>query len=150
LRNGEKVVLNSGSVARAVQASCSLPVIFTPARINGRLLVDGGASSQLPVLTAKEVLGAKFVIGVDVNCNNLESVKLKNMFQIGVHFVSLFARRNAMLEKAYADLVIEVDSHGISLYDLDKAHLLIERGRMAAERKIDEIKKRYKQKISHP
>jgi NTE family protein len=150
LRNGEKVVLNSGSVARAVQASCSLPVIFTPARINGRLLVDGGASSQLPVLTAKEVLGAKFVIGVDVNCNNLESVKLKNMFQIGVHFVSLFARRNAMLEKAYADLVIEVDSHGISLYDLDKAHLLIERGRMAAERKIDEIKKRYKQKISYP
>ena len=150
LRNGEKVVLNSGSVARAVQASCSLPVIFTPARINGRLLVDGGASSQLPVLTAKEVLGAEFVIGVDVNCNNLESVKLKNMFQIGVHFVSLFARRNAMLEKAYADLVIEVDSHGISLYDLDKAHLLIERGRMAAERKIDEIKKRYKQKISHP
>jgi len=148
LRNGEKVVLTSGSVARAVQASCSLPVIFTPARINGRLLVDGGAASQLPVLTAKEVLGSGFVIGVDVNCNNLESVKLKNVFQIGVHFVSLFARRNAMQEKTYADVVIEVDSHGISLYDLDKANLLIERGRIAAEQKIDEIKKCYDQKIT--
>jgi len=149
LRNGEKVVLTSGSVARAVQASCSLPVVFTPARINGRLLVDGGAASQLPVLTTKEVLGSEFVIGVDVNCNNLESVKLKNVFQIGVHFVCLFARRNAMQEKVYADVMIEVDSHGISLYDLDKAHLLIERGRIAAERKIDEIKRLYKQKVRH-
>jgi NTE family protein len=148
LRNGEKVVLTSGSVARAVQASCSLPVIFSPARINGRLLVDGGAASQLPVLTAREELGSEFVIGVDVNCNNLESVKLKNVFQIGVHFVSLFARRNAMLEKAYADVVIEVDSHGISLYDLDKAHLLIERGKIAAEKKIDEIKRYYKQRVN--
>jgi NTE family protein len=146
LRNGEKVVLTSGSVARAVQASCSLPVIFTPARINGRLLVDGGATSQLPVLTARETLGSEFVIGVDVNCNNLESVKLKNVFQIGVHFVSLFARRNALREKVYADVVIEVDSHGISLYDLDKAHLLIERGKLAAEQKIDEIRGHYKRK----
>ena len=148
LRSGEKVVLSSGSVARAVQASCSLPVIFTPARINGRLLVDGGATSQLPVLAAKEVLGSEFVIGVDVNCNNLESVKLKNMFQIGMHFVCLFARRNAMLEKIYADVVIEVDSHGISLYDLDKARVLIERGKIAAENKIDEIKRRYMQKMN--
>jgi len=148
LRSGEKVVLSSGCVARAVQASCSLPVIFTPTRINGRLLVDGGATSQLPVLTAREALGSEFVIAVDVNCNNLESVKLKNIFQIGVHFVSLFARRNAMLEKRYADVVIEVDSHGISLYDLDKARVLIERGRIAAEKKIDEIKRRYLQKMN--
>jgi NTE family protein len=149
LQNGEKVVLTSGSVARAVQASCSLPVIFTPARINGRLLVDGGAASQLPVLAAKEVLSSQFVIGVDVNCNNLESVKLKNVFQIGVHFLCLFARRNAMQERAYADVMIEVDSHGISLYDLDKAHLLIERGSVAAERKIDEIKRLYNQKLRY-
>jgi NTE family protein len=124
-------------------------VIFSPARINGRLLVDGGAASQLPVLTAKETLGSEFVIGVDVNCNNLESVKLKNVFQIGVHFVSLFARRNAMQEKAYADVMIEVDSHGISLYDLDKAHLLIERGRIAAEKRVDDIKRLCRQKL-HP
>ncbi len=148
LRNGEKVVLQEGSVARAVQASCSLPVIFTPTRIHGRLLVDGGAASQLPVLTAKETLAASFVVGVDVNCNNLESVKLENLFQIGVHFVSLFARRNASFEKVHADVVIEVDSHGITLYDLDKAHLLIERGRLAAEKKVDEIKQRLRDRIS--
>lgn len=148
LKTGEKVVLNSGSVARAVQASCSLPVIFTPTRLNGRLLVDGGAVSQLPVLTAREILKSDFIIGVDVNCNSLESVRLQNVFQIGVHFICLFARRNAMAEKVHADVVIEVDSNGVSLYDLDKAHLLIERGRRAAEGMLDEIKRRYLQKAN--
>ncbi len=58
LRTGEKVSITTGSVARAVQASCSLPVVFTPTEINKRLLVDGGVVSQIPVRTAREELGA--------------------------------------------------------------------------------------------
>ncbi|HXC62475.1 MAG TPA: patatin-like phospholipase family protein, partial [Nitrospiria bacterium] len=50
LRSGDKVVITEGSVARAVQASCSLPVVFTPTSLNGQVLIDGGAASQLPVL----------------------------------------------------------------------------------------------------
>src|SRR3989304_9422408 len=42
IRTGERVVLNSGPLARAVRASCALPGIFQPVEMNGRLLVDGG------------------------------------------------------------------------------------------------------------
>ncbi len=139
LRSGDKVVLTQGSVARAVQASCSLPVIVTPTSLNGQVLVDGGAASQLPVLTAKENLGAKFVIGVDVNCNAMETARLDNLFQIGIHFISLFARRNALVERQFADVMIEVDASGVSLLDLDKADLLMERGRQATQAKLDQI-----------
>jgi NTE family protein len=144
LRNGEKVVLTKGSVAKAVQASCSLPVIFTPTEINGHLLVDGGATSQLPVLTVKETLKAPFVVAVDVNCNAMETARLDNMLQIAIHFVALMARRNALMEKQFANVVIEVDAKGISLIDLHKGRLLIDRGRKAAEQKIDEIKEKIK------
>jgi NTE family protein len=139
LRTGDKVVINQGSVARAVQASCSLPVIFTPTSLNGRILVDGGYVSQLPVLAVKENLGAKFVIGVDVNCNVAETARLDNLFQIGTHFVALFARRNAFMERQFADVMIEIDSRDISLLDLDKADLLMERGRQATQAKLDQI-----------
>jgi len=139
LRNGDKVVISQGSVARAVQASCSLPVIFTPTSLNGRILVDGGYVSQLPVLAAKENLGAKFVIGVDVNCNKVETARLDNLFQIGTHFIALFARRNAFVERQFADVMIDVDARGVSLLDLDKADLLMERGRQAAQAKLDQI-----------
>jgi len=145
LRSGDKVVLTQGPVARAVQASCSLPVIFTPTTLNGQMLVDGGAASQLPVLAVKEILGAKFVIGVDVNCNAMETARLDNLFQIGIHFISLFARRNALVERKFADVVIEVDASGISLLDLDKADLLMERGRQATQKKLDEILEKLKE-----
>ena len=141
LRDGEKVVLTKGSVARAVQASCSIPLIFTPTEIDGKILVDGGASSQLPVLVAKEDLSSRFVIGVDVNSGAIDSAKLDNVFQIGIHFISLFARRNAMMERRFADAMIDVDATGISLIDLNKADLLLTRRRKGAEEKIGEIKR---------
>ena len=140
LRNGEKVVITTGPVARAVQASCALPIIFTPTELNGELLVDGGATSQLPVLTVKENLKTPFVIAVDVNGNAMGNNRLDNMFQIAIHFISLFARKNAQLERRFADVVIDVDATGVSLIDLNKGPLMMDRGREATLKKLDEIK----------
>ena len=149
LRNGEKVVITKGPVARAVQASCALPVIFTPTELHGDLLVDGGATSQLPVLTVKENLKAPFVIAVDVNGNAMGNNRLDNMFQIAIHFVSLFARKNAQWERRFADVVIEVDATGVSLIDLSKGSLMMDRGRKATLNKMDEIKTKMKNRFLH-
>ncbi|HID87294.1 MAG TPA: hypothetical protein EYP55_07930, partial [Anaerolineae bacterium] len=42
LVTGEEVILKSGSVIEAVRATISLPGVFAPVRMDGRLLVDGG------------------------------------------------------------------------------------------------------------
>lgn len=62
---GERVVLTEGPLAKAVQASSSIPGIFTPVEWNGRLLSDGGLVDNLPVLAARQI-GADYVIGVDI------------------------------------------------------------------------------------
>ncbi len=62
---GEMVVMNEGQLGPAIRASCSIPGIFTPYRRNGRLLVDGGAVSNLPTMVAQQ-LGAEYVIAVDL------------------------------------------------------------------------------------
>jgi len=66
LLTGEKVVFKTGSVADAVRASISIPGIFVPEKLNGRILVDGGVSDRVPVSVAKE-MGADIVIAVDVS-----------------------------------------------------------------------------------
>ena len=66
LKTGEKVVFRDGPVADAVRASISIPGIFVPEKVNGRLLVDGGVVDRIPVSVVKE-MGADFVIGVDVS-----------------------------------------------------------------------------------
>ncbi len=140
LRTGEKVELTSGSIAKAVQASCSLPIIFSPAEINRKLLIDGGVASQIPVRTVRDALGADIVIAVNVNYRALELDEFDNIVKLAAHLSALWASRNAREEERLADVLIPVDVRGIPLYDTSKARELLRRGRKAAEAKIPEIK----------
>ena len=66
IEKAEKVVFTKGPVADAVRASISIPGIFVPVRVDGRLLVDGGVLDRVPASVAKE-MGADIVIAVDVS-----------------------------------------------------------------------------------
>lgn len=59
----DSVVLTEGSVADAVAASISVPGLFRPVKIDGRTLMDGGLTQNLPLEAAFD-LGATHVIGV--------------------------------------------------------------------------------------
>lgn len=48
-RTGEKVVIDSGRIADAGRASIAIPLLLRAWNVNGRLLVDGGASNPLPI-----------------------------------------------------------------------------------------------------
>lgn len=68
LLSGEEVVLQSGMVIDAVRATISLPGVFAPFPLDGRLLVDGGALNNLPADVVRE-MGADVVIAVDVSAD---------------------------------------------------------------------------------
>ncbi|WP_024326528.1 patatin-like phospholipase family protein [Thioalkalivibrio sp. AKL19] len=44
-----EVWLNSGSLFDAIRASIAIPTVFTPVRLKGRLLVDGGLLNPVPI-----------------------------------------------------------------------------------------------------
>lgn len=141
LLTGKKVVIREGKIALAVQASCSLPVIFPPTFIGGRWLVDGGLVSQIPILAAKEDLQVDRVIAVDVNFKGMDLTRVpRNSIQIGVHLASLWARKNAEVEGRLSDHMIRVNAEGISLTDLRKGEDLLARGRKGAEEALPAIK----------
>jgi NTE family protein len=60
---GEPVVLRQGRVAPAVRASSSIPGIVTPVSIDGRLLMDGGVSNNLPISVVR-AMGADVVVAI--------------------------------------------------------------------------------------
>lgn len=141
LRTGEKVVLKEGAIARAVQASCAIPLVFTPTTVRGQMLVDGGVASQIPVRTVREELGVEQVVAVDVNDKTQGEGSYKNIFEIAAQVSMIYAYRNAREEKKLADEVIAVDASGIALYDVRKTKELLERGRQAAEKKKTALRK---------
>ena len=76
---GEKVVLARGDLTEAILASMAVPGVFAPVEIDGRLLVDGGVSDNLPVSVARE-LGAGRVVASDVQAPLYTAEQLNNPF----------------------------------------------------------------------
>lgn len=66
LANGGEVVLAAGDLLQALRASISIPGLFSPVRLDGRLLVDGGLVNPVPINVAR-AMGAQVVIAVDVS-----------------------------------------------------------------------------------
>jgi NTE family protein len=61
----DEVVLGGGDLARAMRASMSVPGVFAPVEIDGRLLIDGGVANNLPVDVVR-AMGADVVIAIDI------------------------------------------------------------------------------------
>jgi NTE family protein len=66
LDTGEMVVLGDGSLTQAMRASMAVPGVFTPVKLDGRTLVDGGVARSLPVDVVRS-MGADVVIAVDIS-----------------------------------------------------------------------------------
>lgn len=65
INTGTAVVHDRGNIADAIRASMSLPGVFPPVELDGRILIDGGIVNNLPVEVARE-MGADLIIAVDV------------------------------------------------------------------------------------
>ncbi len=63
--SGREVIMTKGSTVEAVRASISIPGIFTPFKVNGDFLIDGGLVNPLPVNRVHD-MGADFIIAVNV------------------------------------------------------------------------------------
>ncbi len=105
LRSGDLMVIDSGDVGLAVQASSSAPGFLEPVSLGGRLLVDGNLASPVPVDTARR-LGARRVIAVDVSFPP-EQADLSDPYDALYQGFSILTRKLALAERAGADLAIE-------------------------------------------
>ncbi|MCK5440113.1 MAG: patatin-like phospholipase family protein, partial [Gemmatimonadetes bacterium] len=81
LETGQSYVLERGDLARAMRASMSIPVFFTPIEIDGRLLVDGGITENMPVDLTRS-MGSDVVIGVDVSEPLRSREEITNVFSV--------------------------------------------------------------------
>jgi NTE family protein len=142
LATGERVDLAEGDLVRAVLASCSVPVLLEPVAAAGRLLVDGGMASQLPVRALRERLGAAGgpAVAVDVNVHGMEPLRLDSAAHVARHLAMLWTSRTAREEAALADAFVGVDARGIALHDLSRGEELLRRGRAAARDALPAIR----------
>jgi len=61
---GKIEYISKGNIVKAVQASSSIPIIFSPVEINGKIYVDGGLLDNIPVKPLEDCCDV--IIAVDI------------------------------------------------------------------------------------
>jgi NTE family protein len=134
IETGQKVVLDRGDLADAMRASMSVPGVFAPQRIDGKLLVDGGMADNLPIDVARE-MGADIVIAVITQGPLTKAEDIRTLPQILGQTVTLLIAANERQQLATikpTDVLIRVDTGGLGSADFKKGAQLMAVGSAAA------------------
>ncbi|WP_372986482.1 patatin-like phospholipase family protein [Marinobacter sp.] len=142
LGTGEQVVIGRGNLAEAVRASMSIPGVYAPVELDGRLLVDGGVANNLPVSVARD-MGAEVIIAVDITDPLMDTDDLREAFSVVGQLTTLLTRRNTDQQLdllGEQDILIRPDLSGHSSADFYQAPLLFELGATAARNHASELR----------
>ncbi len=139
LRSGQAIeFFDRGDVAPAIRASCSYPGLFRPVEIDGRTLVDGAISVEVPARLARK-MGATHVISVCIP-NQDETFEPHNMFEVVNRCFQIMMANNEEGWRKLSDLVLLPDIGAIPWDGFENAKRMIEAGERAAERALPQIR----------
>lgn len=124
------IIISDITIAQAVRASSSFPLVFNTKKFGNMQLVDGGVKMNLPVLPLL-LMGANKILSVtmDDEKNFNESSRLSD---IATRVIGLMARDTHVSAKLQADYNLNVDVSDIAIFDVGKGKRAIELGLAAA------------------
>jgi len=143
LIKGEKVILNQGKLFNALLASASIPGIFPPIILEGKILVDGGIVDVVPIEAARS-LGANFIIAVNVSPTLKKRFEFSNAVEILFRSDSITSNELIKLQLSFADLVITPKVERFHWSNFSKPEKCIREGEIAAQNVLSELKKKLK------
>jgi NTE family protein len=136
---GEEVRLSRGPLVEAVMASAAIPGVFPPVEWDGRQLIDGGVSNNVPLSHAVD-LGADriYVLPTGAPCELKEPPRgalPMLLYATGLLIGHRWQAERALLDPA-VDLVVLPPPCPLPVQptDFSRADELIERGRRDARR----------------
>jgi NTE family protein len=134
--NGDRVVFRDGSLTRAMRASMSVPGLLAPVEYDGRKLVDGGLTDNLPVEEARQRCQPDIIIAVNVGSPLLKPEEIGSMLSVSSQMVNILTEQNVTRSLAAlkpTDIYIKPDLDGITAGDFHLNGKAADRGRKATE-----------------
>ena len=135
---GGKVVLDRGSIAKAVHASSAIPGVFEPVTHMGKLLVDGGVVDNIPIDVAREK-GADLVVAVDIS-ENVGNVNIKNLVDVLLQTTNIMFEVNVSHLRGAADVLVQPAVGGVGMLDFSKKKECMQAGMVAARAAVPRIR----------
>ena len=138
---GEAIVMQRGDLAQAIRASMSVPAVFAPVRIDGRLLVDGGLVRNLPI-DVMQAMDVDVIIAVDVEFPLYGPEELDSAVAITEQMVTILMRKETerQIERMNArDILIQPDLGTYASSNFDEILDTIVPGQDATRAQADKL-----------
>jgi len=138
---GKSVVFRSGDLATVMRASMSVPGAIAPAEIEGKMLVDGGLTRNLPVNVARE-MGADVIIAVNLGTPLMKREEIDSLLGVTGQMINILTEQNvqASLDSLKSDDILIVPELGdYSSTDFDHMPDTVPIGEAAARKVKDQL-----------
>lgn len=135
IANGEKVVFRKGHLPQVIRASMSIPAVFAPVELDGRLLVDGGMTDNIP-LDVVRAMGVDIAIVVDIGTPLRNRKQLTTVVDVLNQSITLMTRSNSEEQLAAlkpSDVLIQPALAAFGVTDFGKAQEMIDAGYRATK-----------------
>ena len=105
-------------IGKAVRASCSYPIVFSPCSYRSTMLIDGGIRENVPWKELKSI-GADKIISVTFE-EEIDNGCCKNLIEVGGRAISLLSRELSNYEMQGVDYELKLRSEKVGLLDMSK------------------------------
>lgn len=130
ITSGEKVIFRRGHLPQVIRASMSIPAVFAPVELDGRLLVDGGMTDNIPVDVVRE-MGVDLAIVVDIGTPLRNRKQLATVVDVLNQSITLMTRRNSEEQLASLrreDILVQPPLSAFGVTDFGRARDMIDAG----------------------
>lgn len=139
----EEVVIDHGHLVDAMMASMSVPGALPPYEVEGRMLVDGGVTNNMPVDVAR-AMGADIVIAVDISTNYKSKEDFTNFLAAADQLSNYLVQRSTQEQAATLtddDFFLRPDVGQMETTDFDKMPTAYHAGYEATRQYRDQLSK---------
>jgi NTE family protein len=141
LVTGKAVVFADGELANVMRASMSVPGAIAPAEFDGKILVDGGLTNNLPIDVAR-AMGADVVIAVNLGTPLAPREQLNSILGISGQVINILTEQNVQISLAMlkaTDILILPELGDFSAGDFDHLPKTVPIGEAAARKVADRL-----------
>lgn len=140
MRTGEAIVEKGFPIWKACLASGAAPGLFQPVQHDGLILTDGGIADNVPAAALYD-FGVDFIIAVNISVNVLESpFNHRLAFSNIMRSIDIMGYHTVTRHLEFTNVNIEPDISEFSVFDWGRAEEIFERGRVAMEQKVPELR----------
>jgi NTE family protein len=135
METGQPVILQRGDLAMALRSSMSVPGVFAPVEVEGRILGDGGLVNNTPVDVAR-AMGAQRLIVVNIGTPLSSRDTLSSLTGVTAQMINILTEQNVQRSLATLtprDVLIAPTLEGLTSADFNRASEFMNQGELQAE-----------------